>query len=166
MKKNKFLIPIAALLVLGAGYFAFFYDKGEDPKPEPKEEKIVVADSVAAPSRPADPTKDEMHRLKLMSERTRPSEYIGLMVDPKKNILGESVIEGTITNKSEFSAYQEFELMIYWIDEEGTVLDSAAEVVFKSIEPGASAAFKTKRKGPKKGKSVLLSVKDAKVIER
>lgn len=167
MKKNKFLIPAAALILLVGAYFLFFQNSNGEATENGKNDSIQAAVS----SSPAQPdmeqnAKDEMHRLKLMAEHTRPSEFLNVSIDPKKNVFGESVIEGIITNKAELTTYKEFELMIYWNDEKGMLLDSAAEIIFESVEPGKTAAFKTKRKGPRKGKSIMMSIRDAKIIER
>jgi hypothetical protein len=163
MKKNKLLIPVTALVLAVAAYFLFFSEAkpgGSGSDAGSTEDSLKQADLDAAVA------AKEKERMILMNEHTRPEEFLAVEIDPKKNLLGESIIEGEISNKASKTTYQDVELMIHWNDEAGMVLDSAIEVVFGQVAPAAKLTFKTKRKGPRKARSTIVHVRDAKVLEQ
>jgi hypothetical protein len=158
MDKRKLMIALAFLTLTVGAYFLFFYDKGATGAGD-GEGAAVAADSL-------DQIDQEIKRNReaLLHEKDVPTDFVEVQIDPKKNLFGESVIDGSIRNKATRAVYKDFELMIYWQDETGAVMDSAAEVIFGNLNPGESLEFKTKRRGPRKSKSIRVKVNDAKVI--
>ncbi|HEX2901034.1 MAG TPA: FxLYD domain-containing protein [Bacteroidia bacterium] len=153
MNKNRILI-IAALLTLAiGGYFLFFFDRSDG---EAESTENISADSTESNSLLL------KRKQTLEKEQANPQEYVEIEIDPKKNLFGETVIEGTLTNKASLTSYKDFELMIHWNDEKGVALDSAVEMILENLDPGENVAFKTKRKGPRHSKSTLMRLRAAK----
>ena len=166
---KKLILPL--ILVIGGGLFAgwYFYLDGKDDKPET--ENTVVSDSAKGGSDSDDvpfgdpPTEEELNREKLLREHARPSEFIMITFGNRKNILGETVVEGTMTNNAELTTFRDLQLMLYFEDGSGQPIDSASQTVFERMPPGGKAEFKLKEKGPRKAKEVRVMVKDA-VVEQ
>ncbi len=154
MNKKKLFIALALLTITVGGYFLFFYDNAAPPAPAETVD-THVGDSLD--------NALQKRREALQNESEHPADFTVITVDPKKNLFGESIIEGTIQNKATGTSYKDYELMIYWQDEVGAVMDSAAEIIFEGLDPGESAEFKTKRKGPRKSKSIQVKLRSAKV---
>ncbi len=154
MKKNRILIIAALVTMLVAGYFLVFFDRGN-------EAETLPSDSISADSSESNSLLLK-RKLTIEKEQSMPKDYVMIAIDPKKNLFGETVIEGTITNKASLTSYKDFELMIHWNDEAGMVLDSAVEVILEKLDPGEEVEFKTKRKGPRRSKSTVMTLRAAK----
>ncbi|MEY3441817.1 MAG: hypothetical protein RLZZ519_98 [Bacteroidota bacterium] len=154
MKKNRILILAALVTMLVAGYFLIFFDKG--PSPETEGIGTVTSDSTESNSLLL------KRKQTIEKEKTTPKDYVVIAIDPKKNLFGETVIEGKLTNKASLTSYKDFELMIHWNDETGMVMDSAVEVILEKLNPGEEVEFKTKRKGPRKSRSTVMTLRAAK----
>lgn len=155
MKNSKIIIPLAALSLVIGCYFLFFFDRKDDSD-VPKENSLEAQEALEAKS------AAEKRRNTLEMEAAHPQDYVKLEVDPKKNLFGETVIEGNILNASKLTTYRDFELMIHWNDDAGMPLDSAVEVVLERLDPGENVDFKTKRRGPRKSRSTTLTLRAAK----
>ena len=160
MKQRKLYIALGLLVLLVGAYFLFFFDKG-NAAADAAEKEGNSADTMDAVDR------DMLARQEaLRQERLLPASYVVVAIDPKKNLFGESVIEGSLRNKASGTAYKNFELMIYWQDEAGVTMDSAAEKVFANLDPGETVDFRTKRRGPRKSKSIVVQVAAAEVLDK
>lgn len=158
MNKRRLLLIAAALLTITVGgYFLFYYDNGKPSTTT--DDDAVTSDSMDAADR-----EIQQRRERLLKEQGHPADFITITIDPKKNLFGESVIEGNLENEATETAYKDFELMIYWQDEVGAVMDSAAEVVFEGLDPGESVDFRTKRMGPRKSRAIQVKLRSAQVV--
>jgi hypothetical protein len=157
MNKRKLMIALAILTIAIGAYFLLFVGK-DTPAGTDNNPSVLSSDSLDQLD-----TEILREREAQLREASMPEDFLQISIDPKKNLLGESVIEGTIENRASTTTYKDFELMIYWQDEVGAVMDSAAEVVFERLEAGEKLDFKTKRKGPRKSKAIQVKLRGAKV---
>lgn len=153
MNKTRILLLVAAVLLIVGVYLIFFHDKGGSANATENVADVPTDTSANSPL--------GKRKLQLAAEQAQPKDYVEISVDPKKNLLGETVIEGKITNKAMYTTYKDFELMIHWNDEAGQPLDSAVEMVLESLDPGENVEFKTKRKGPRRSKSIVTKLRAA-----
>lgn len=165
---KKAMIPLVAALLVGA-YFLFFV-KSEPKTDDARDTTTTTATNAADSTRDSMPFGDppselEKQREQMMHEHARPEAYVKLSFDYRKNILGETVVEGAMTNNAQHTTYRDVRLMVYFDDAESTVLDSASQVIFEAVAPGAKADFRIKEKGPKRGKSIRVQVADAAIVE-
>lgn len=165
---KKLALPL--ILLIGGGIFAVWYFVlPSDSTPEP-EKNGIHADSTASGD-PDDvpfgdpPSEEELEREKLLREHARPQEFIVLTYSTRRNLVGETVIEGNMTNNAELTAYRDLQLMIYFDNTDGIAIDSASQTVFEQMVPGGKAEFKLKEKGPRKAKEVRVLIKDALVAQ-
>jgi hypothetical protein len=163
---KKLFLPLILLLGAAAiaGWYVFLRDDGDAANGR----NGVFSDSGKAGQDTDDvpfgdpPTEEELNREKLLREHARPQEFIILSYAARKNLLGETVIEGSLTNNAELTAYRDLRLIIYFDDNAGNAIDSAGQTVFDKIAPGGGKAeFKLKEKGPRKAREVRVKLKDA-----
>jgi hypothetical protein len=82
----------------------------------------------------------------------------------KRNILGQTVVKGTITNKATVAIFKDVELKLSFYSKTRALLETDKETVFEVLQPGESKNFKTKYFAPKGTDSVTLEVLGAKVV--
>ena len=99
-------------------------------------------------------------------EKKNPENFLTVSGYDKKNIIGQTVVRGTVTNKASVAAYKDVDVKLDFYSKTGTLLESDKETVYEVIGPGESKKFKTKYFAPKGTDSVALSVTTAKVAEK
>ncbi len=158
---NKTIIPIILIAVLGVGgYFIFFNDKGEGENSQ-KTEHVEGNDTDSTQQDEPETNPLVLEREQRLNERARPQEFVALNYQNRRNLLGEVIIEGSLTNNSELTMYKDFQLMVYFRNSDGMISDSASQIVFEQLTPGETAPFKLKEKGARKT-TVTVQIVDAK----
>ncbi len=79
----------------------------------------------------------------------------------RKNIIGQMVVIGTITNHATVSWYKDVALHLSFYSKTAIKLDEGLETVYEKIAPGKTVKFKTKYFVPKGTDSVAISVNKA-----
>ena len=97
-------------------------------------------------------------------EEKNPSGFIQVKGNNKKNILGQTVIKGSVTNNAKVAIFKDVELQLSLYSKTRALLETDKETVFEIVHPGESKDFKTKYFAPKGTDSVALAVLGAKVI--
>ena len=80
----------------------------------------------------------------------------------KHNIIGQTIVKGTITNNAKVCTYKDVEIELSFLSKTGVLLEKDSEIVYEMIEPGKSADFKSKYFAPKGTDSVGLKILQAK----
>ena len=90
-----------------------------------------------------------------------------LLVDghDKRNLFGQTVIKGTLTNKATIAVFKDVDINLSFYSKTHALLETDKETVFEVLHPGESKNFKTKYFAPKGTDSVALSVLGAKVVK-
>ncbi|HET7115022.1 MAG TPA: hypothetical protein VFI29_00940 [Hanamia sp.] len=107
-------------------------------------------------------TKDEL----LKKEQKNPQDFITVTGYNKKNILGQTVVKGTLVNKASIAIFKDVEIKLSFYSKTQTLLETDKETEYISIGPGESKDFKTKYFTPKGTDSVALQVLGAKVVQQ
>ena len=119
-------------------------------------------------SNPAVTEKENYNKTKKTlqeKEEKNPQNFLLVGGHDKRNILGQTVIKGTITNKATVAVFKDVDLKLSFYSKTGTLLETDKETVFELLHPGESKNFKTKYFAPKGTDSVALSVLGAKVVK-
>ena len=95
-------------------------------------------------------------------EKKSPSAFLSVSGTDKKNLLGQTVINGTIFNTARIVSYKDIELKLSFFSKTGTLLQEDTDVIYESINPGGSKRFKSKYFTPKGTDSVSIKVAGAK----
>lgn len=105
-------------------------------------------------------TKKEL----LSKEQKDPTAFISISGHNKKNIVGQTVVRGTLTNKASIAVFKDVDIKLFFYSKTKALLETDKETIFEILEPGESKDFKTKYFAPKGTDSVGLQVLSAKVI--
>ena len=100
-----------------------------------------------------------------VKEKNNPQNFLIISGHDKHNLLGQTVVKGTITNKATVASYKDVDVKLDFYSKTGTLLETDKETVYEIIAPGQSKNFKTKYFAPKGTDSVALAVTAAKNIE-
>jgi len=98
-------------------------------------------------------------------ELKSPQNFITVTGHNRNNLVGQTVIKGTVTNKATVAIYKDIDVKLDFYSKTGTLLESDKETIFEIIAPGQSKNFKTKYFAPKGTDSVAFSVTSAKIAE-
>lgn len=96
-------------------------------------------------------------------EKKTPTAFLKVSGNDKHNLIGQTVIRGVVSNNAKICVYKDVELELSFFSKTGVLLEKDRETVYELIEPGKSAAFKSKYFAPKGTDSVGLKVVGAKV---
>ncbi|MEO8416733.1 MAG: hypothetical protein ABI472_23915 [Ginsengibacter sp.] len=96
-------------------------------------------------------------------EEKNPQNFLWVEGHDKRNILGQTVIKGTITNKATVAVFKDVDLKLSFYSKTRTLLETDKETVFEVLHPGESKNFKTKYFAPKGTDSVAFAVIQAKI---
>ena len=94
-------------------------------------------------------------------EKNNPARFLIVNGRHRKNIIGQTVVIGTITNHATISWYKDVELRLSFYSKTAIKLDEGLETVYENIAPGRTIKFKTKYFAPKGTDSVAISVNKA-----
>lgn len=95
-------------------------------------------------------------------EKKNPEQFLVVTVNDKKNIIGQRVIRGTLTNKASVCTYKDVQLKISFFSKTGVLLEENKETVYEVVPPNHNTKFKTKYFAPKNTDSVAMIVISAK----
>lgn len=95
------------------------------------------------------------------TEKKYPTRFIKVEGDKKKNLIGQTVLRGTITNNAKIVTFKDVDVKCSFYSKTGVVLEEDHETIYENIAPGASAKFKSKYFTPKETDSVSFKVVEA-----
>lgn len=95
-------------------------------------------------------------------EQKNPATFITVSSKDKHNLIGQTVIKGNLQSKAKVAVYQDIELELAFYSKTGALLEKDTEVIYETLQPGASASFKSKYFAPKGTDSIAISVLKAK----
>jgi hypothetical protein len=107
-------------------------------------------------------TKQEL----LRKEQKDPATFLSISGHTKKNIVGQTVVKGTLINKASVAVFKDVDIKLSFYSKTKTLLETDKETIYEIMEPGESKNFKTKYFAPKGTDSVGLEVLAAKVIKQ
>ena len=110
-------------------------------------------------------TKDKYEQTKetlAETEKKNPSLFISVSSHDRKNIIGQRVIKGSVTNNAKVISFKDIDLELSFYSKTGALLEKNHETIYETITPGGSADFKTKYFAPRDTDSVGIKVVGAK----
>ena len=94
-------------------------------------------------------------------EKNNPIKFILVSDHHRKNLIGQTVVIGNLTNRATVCWYKDVELRLSFFSKTGVKLDEGLETVYENIGPGKTVKFKTKYFAPKGTDSVAVVVTKA-----
>jgi len=95
-------------------------------------------------------------------EKKDPVRFLSVAGSNKKNLLGQTVIKGTVFNKAKLVHFKDIQIKLFFYSQTGTLLEEDIDTVYETISPGGSTAFKSKYFAPKGTDSVAMKIITAK----
>lgn len=95
-------------------------------------------------------------------EQRSPSSFIVAAGEQKKNLIGQTVIKGTVTNNAKVVTFKDIDVKISFYSKTGMVLEEDHETIYEMVAPGTTKKFKSKIYTNKNADSVSFKVMSAK----
>lgn len=96
-------------------------------------------------------------------EQKNPERFLDVTGRDKKNILGQTVIKGSILNNAKMVSFKDIDVKLSFYSKTGALLEEDHEVIYETVEPGKSKSFKTKYFAARGTDSVAMKVISAKI---
>jgi len=95
-------------------------------------------------------------------EKKTPERFLSVSGNDKRNLLGQTVIKGAISNKAKMVSFKDVDIKLSFYSKTGALLEEDHEVIYETIDPGETKSFKTKYFAAKGTDSVAMKVISAK----
>ena len=95
-------------------------------------------------------------------EKKNPVSFLSVSSKDKHNLIGQTVIKGSITNNAKVCIYKDVQVELSFFSKTKVLLEKDTETIYEVIDPGKSADFKTKYFAPKGTDSVGIKILGAK----
>ncbi len=95
-------------------------------------------------------------------EKKDPVRFLSVSSHDKKNLIGQTVVKGTLKNRATVASYKDVEIELSFFSKTGSLLEKDNETIYETIAPGKETDFKTKYFTPKGTDSVAIRVLNAK----
>jgi uncharacterized lipoprotein len=128
---------------------------------------IILMSACNSAKEKASIDKDDYQKVKEsleQKERKNPTNFLSIISKDKHNLIGQTVIHTTITNKAKVCVYKDVEIELSFISKTGVLLEKDKETVYETIEPGKNTDYKTKYFAPKGTDSVAIKIIAAKPV--
>ena len=76
-------------------------------------------------------------------EKKDPVRFLKVSGSNKRNLLGQTVIKGTVFSNSKMVTYKDIDIKLFFYSKTGALLEEDHEIVYESVDPGGSKGFKT-----------------------
>jgi len=77
-------------------------------------------------------------------EKDNPLSFLSIDATYRKNLLGEWVVQGKISNSATVAIYKDVKLSLIFNSKTDTYLGSETQTVYEFVKPGQSKSFKIK----------------------
>lgn len=94
-------------------------------------------------------------------ESKNPAKFLTITASDRKNLLGQTVVKGTLQSKAKVHTYKDVEIELSFYSKTKALLEQDKEVIYEEINPGSVKKFKTKYFAPKGTDSIALRVVNA-----
>ena len=95
-------------------------------------------------------------------EKQTPEKFITVAGTDKKNLLGQTVVKGKITNNAKMATFKDVDIKLFFYSKTGVLLQEDQEMLYETVAPGAVKSFKSKYFAPKGTDSIAMKVVSAK----
>lgn len=112
--------------------------------------------------------KDKYEQSKISLEETEkenPLQFLSVSSSDKKNLIGQKVIKGTVSNHAKIASYKDIDIKISFFSKTGELLEEDHEFIYEVIPPGGSVNFKSKFFAAKGSDRVALKIVEAKISQ-
>lgn len=154
---RKTILALIALAI--SGYLLVKLQKPEIPLQ-------VAATVAAAPAEKVTASKPQKNQTET-KKKNKPKETeiattsIKAEVNWRKNLIGETVLTGTLNNTASATNFKDPVVLVTWLSKKNEILGETSYPLYEYIEAGKSVSYKLKVKVPFKYGDINVSVKSA-----
>jgi len=98
-------------------------------------------------------------------ESVNPTRYLKVKANWRKNLIGETVLQGTLQNTAPIDNFKDPILLVTWLSKTNTVMGTSRYPLYEYLEAGRTIPFKLKAKAPSKVVGVKVSIESATVAQ-
>ena len=98
-------------------------------------------------------------------EAVNPAHYIKVKTSWRKNLIGETVLEGSLQNTASVDNFKDPVLLVTWLSKTNTVMGTNRYPLYEYLGAGRTIQFKLKAKAPSKIAEVKVLVESATVVQ-
>ncbi|RYY72197.1 MAG: hypothetical protein EOO13_00360 [Chitinophagaceae bacterium] len=95
-------------------------------------------------------------------EKKTPEKFISVKGSDKKNLLGQTVVKGKVQNNAKMATFKDIDVKLFFYSKTGVLLQEDQEMIYETVGPGETKAFKSKYFAPKGTDSIAMKVVSAK----
>ena len=95
-------------------------------------------------------------------EKKNPPRFISVSNRDRRNLLGQTVVRGKITNNAKMATFKDVDIKLSFYSKTGVLLQEDQEMIYETLPPGTSKSFKSKYFAPKGTDSIGMKVLSAK----
>ena len=95
-------------------------------------------------------------------EKKTPERFITVTGSDKKNLLGQTVVKARVHNNAKMATFKDIDVKLFFYSKTGVLLQEDQEMIYETVAPGESKAFKSKYFAPKGTDSIAMKVVSAK----
>ena len=96
------------------------------------------------------------------TEEKYPVRFLTVDGKDKKNLLGQTVIRGKLSNTGKMVTYKDIEIKLRFYSKTGALLEEDVETIYETVAPGQTVKFKSKYFAAKGSDSLAIQVLGAK----
>lgn len=170
---NKILAAATILLILVVSAFLFFKPKKETSAAAedstvsvPHTHDSLITDKVVMEDQKETPRLQvtEASNKTRQAETFNPAKYLVKTIKTRKNIVGKTIIEGTVTNKTPNMIFKDIVIDVAYLSKTGTTISTQRFVVYEVAKPGKKVPFKFKARSPEGTKTFSTELVTAAVV--
>jgi hypothetical protein len=95
-------------------------------------------------------------------EKKSPLLFLSVSGGDKKNLLGQTVIKGNISNSAKMVTFKDVTVQLSFYSKTGALLMQDQEIIYDEVAPGSTIRFKSKYFSPKGTQDVAMKILSAK----
>jgi hypothetical protein len=120
---------------------------------------LVYANKQSTSVFPFSQKSPEQQRAELAQvEQQDPVKYISDRVGNRQNLIGQTVVEGTLTNSATAAVFKDVVLKVDFISKTNSVISSQKYTIYQVLNPGQTVSFKEKAFAGKDVNNVNVSI--------
>lgn len=174
---KKILAAASALLIVLIAAFLILKPKQQPTAPviktvavaPPTATDTLIIDKAVTPEEektaPAPKVQVKQVAYKPAPEKFNPNKYLVKTIKTRKNIMGKTVIEGTVTNSSSNMTFKDIIIDVSYLSKTEANISTQRFVVYEIVQPGKKVPFKFKAKAPDGTKSFETKLVDASIVK-
>lgn len=161
VKKSKStLLYIIGIVILVAAGFALWKQNNANNN---SDSLFNGSSDYSTPQR--EKTPEELKEELASKERNNPGVYLSVKGRYRKNLIGETVIEGEITNNATVAVFKDIKFVAEFLAPSETSLGKEFFTKYEILRPGKQISFKVKTFAPKQTETLSLGIAEATPVE-